>query len=189
MDNTTTTESQTVSELIQRLCEAEGSDIVLQFKEPISVPTARYDGRSYGCDTFSKTTLNATIRHAEIKDLESEFFCLAAIELNEFDQIGVGGAIAGTESNTASPEHSVFEIRASRAVDAADGISVQDVKQAIKDGRTEETLPPWAGFPTARVTVGRTTECHERFAKSDSYIQYRPPLHEVGTLIGVRIGE
>ncbi|MFD1513478.1 hypothetical protein [Halomarina rubra] len=186
--NNTADDSARAASIIQTLCFAEGRDVVFRFGEPISVPTGKYDGRSYQSDTLPKATLNATIQHARVEDPEGALMCFAEVGLDELDRVGINLSVVYTEPVGESPDYSMVEVWASREwVDEAPELSNEEMEQAIEEGRQEEVLPPWDGLPTVVVNVERTQECHERSYNSNFHIQYSSPTHEIGELIDVRI--
>lgn len=183
-----TEESLRTASLVRTLCNAEGRDVVLRFGDAISVPTAKYDGHSYQSDTLPKATLNATIQHAAVEQIEGVLMCSAAIEMAELERVGIDPAVVYTEPMEDRPERCIVDIRASRKwVDEEPEMSKEEIEQAIDEGRAEEVLPPWDGLPTVVVDVERTEECLRRSYESDFYVQYSPPTHDIGTLIDVRI--
>ena len=187
MSSTAEDSSRTAS-IIRTLCEAEGRDVVLRFDGPIGVPTGKYNGRSYQHDTLPKATLHATIQHAEVEHLDGVLMCLAGIELEELERVGIDSSVVYTEPIEGPPEHCVVDIRASREWwDQEPELPMEEVERAIEEGREEEVLPPWDGLPTVVVDVERTEECLKRSYESDFHVQYDPPTHEMGTLIDVRI--
>ncbi len=187
MSSTAGDSSRTAS-IVRTLCEAEGRDVVLRFDGPVSVPTAKYDGRSYQSDTLPKATLNATIQYAEIEELEGVLMCFAGIEMEELDRVGIDSSVVYTEPIEDPPEHCMVDINASRRWwDEEAEVPMEEAKQAIEEGRAEEVLPPWDGLPTVTVNVERTEKCLDRSYNSDFHIQYDSPTHEMGTLIDVRI--
>ena len=174
--------------IVRILCNAEKRDVVLRFDGAISSPTEKYNGRSYQSDTLPKATLNATIQHASVEDDGMTLMCFAGIEMGELDRVGIDPSVVYTEPIEGPPERCMVDINASRKWwDAEPEIPMEEVEQAIEEGREEEVLPPWDGLPTVTVNVERTEECHKRSYESDFHIQYSSPTHEMGTLIDVRV--
>lgn len=184
----TAADSSRIASIVRTLCNAEGEDVVLRFGEPISVPTGKYDGRSYQSDTLPKGTLKATIQRASVEDARETLICFAEIGMAELDRVGIDASVVSTEPMDGPPERCMVDINATREWwnDAYD-ISREEAEQAIEEGREEEVLPPWDELPTVTVDVERTEECLRRSYESDFHIQYSPPTHEMGTLIDVRI--
>lgn len=180
-------DSSRTASLVRTLSNAEGRDVTFRFKEPISAPTEKYDGRSYQSDTLPKATLNATIQCAEVEHLEGVLMCFARVDMDELDRTGIDPSVVYTEPIDGDPEHGVVEVRASRKWVGEPEISREEAKRAVEEGREEEVLPSWNGLPTAVVDVERTEECLKRSYKSNFHIQYDSPSHEMGELIDVRI--
>lgn len=186
MRNTDESSMRTAS-IVQTLCKAEGRDVTFRFKEPISVPTEKYDGRSYQSDTLPKATLHATIQRAEVEHLEGVLMCFATVAMDELDRTGIDPSVVCTEPIDGPPEHGVVEVRASREWIEDSTLSMEEAERAVEEGREEEVLPPWDGLPTVVVDVERTDECIRRSYNSDFHIQYDPPTHEMGAVIDVRV--
>ncbi|WP_255191932.1 hypothetical protein [Natronobeatus ordinarius] len=178
--------SRTAS-IIQTICDAEGLDVTFRFKGPISVPTEKYDGRSYQSDTLPKATINATIQRAEVEHLEGLLMCHAAIKMDELERTGINPSVVYTEPLDGNPERCVVGVRASREWIEESDITMEEAERAIEEGRQEEVLPPWDGRPTVVVDVERTEEGLKRSYNSNFHIQYDPPTHEIGELIDVRV--
>ena len=186
--SSTTENSPRTASIVRTLCAAEERDVVLRFEGPISTPTEKYNGRSYQSDTLPKATLNATVQHASVEDEGMTLMCFAEIEMEELDRVGIDHSVVYTEPLEGPPERCMVDINASRVWwDEESETSMDEVEQAIKEGREEEMLPPWDGLPTVTVNVERTEECHKRSYESDFHIQYSSPTHEMGTLIDVRV--
>ncbi len=187
--NNTTNDSDRTASIVQTLCEAERGDVVLRFDGPMSAPMSKYNGSSYQKDTLPKATLNATIWRASVEDEGQTLMCFAKIGMDELDRVGIDPAVVYTEPVDEQPEYCVVDINASRKwwLEEYDELTREEAEQAIKDGRTEEVLPPWDGPVTVTVNVERTEECLKKSYNSGFYIQYDPPTHEIGNLIDVRI--
>ncbi|KYH24396.1 hypothetical protein HAPAU_33790 [Halalkalicoccus paucihalophilus] len=186
--SSTAENSSRTSSIVRTLSNAEGRDVVLRFDDTISVPTEKYDGRSYQSDTLPKATLNVTIQHASIEDEGMYLMCFGGVKMEELDRVGIDSSVVYTEPIEGPPERCIVDINASREWwDEETEISMQEVERAIEEGREEEVLPLWDGLPTVTVNVERTEECHKRTYESNFHIQYSSPTHEIGTLIDVRI--
>jgi len=186
MSSTTEDSTQTAS-IVQTLCDSEECDVVLRFDDAISVPTGKYNGRSYQTDTLPNATLNATIQHASVDDEGMSLLCFARLEMEELDRLGIDPSVVETESMEGPPERCVVDINAPRVWDREPDTPVEEIKQAVEEGREKEVLPPWDGLPTATVQVARTEDCHKRSYESGYHTQYRPPTHKMGTLVDVRV--
>jgi len=186
--NSTTSDSSRTASIVRTLCDAEGRDVVLRFEDEISFPTGKYNGWSYQSGTVSKATLNATIQHASIEDGGLNLMCFVSVEMEELNRVGIDSSGVCTETTEGAVERCMLDIYASRMPwDQEPEIPMDEVEQAIEQGRGEEVLPPWDGFPTVTVEVGRTKECHKRAYESVFHTQFSPPTHKIGTLIDVRV--
>ncbi len=181
-------DSSRTASIVRTLCEADRRDVVFRFDGPISVPTGKYDGRSYHTDSLPKATLNVTIEHASIEDTGMTLMCFAEVDREEVDRVGIDASVVYTEPVDDPPERCMVDVHASRDwSDEASDVSMEEAERAIEDGRVEEALPSWDGLPTVTVDVERTDECLKRSYESDFHVQYSSPTHEMGTLIDVRI--
>lgn len=181
-------DSSRTASIVRTLCEADGRDVVFRFDGPISVPTAKYDGRSYHTDSLPKATLSATIEHASIEDMGMTLMCFAGIDREELNRVGIDTSVVYTEPVDDPPERCIVDVHASRDwSDEASDISMEEAERAIEEGRAEEVLPSWDELPIVTVDVERTDECLKHSYESDFHVQYSPPTHEMGTLIDVRI--
>lgn len=186
MSGTGENSSRTAS-LVQILCNSEARDVTFRFQEPISVPTEKYDGRSYQRDTLPKATLNATIEHARIEDCGEVLMCFASVDLSELDRLGIDPSVVYTEPIDGVPERCMVDVWASRDFSDEPDITPAEAEQAIEEGQEEEVLPPWDGLPTVVVNVERTEECLKRSYNSNFHVQYGSPTHEMGELIDIRV--
>jgi hypothetical protein len=132
--------------------------------------------------------LKAKINKTAIEDKGFTLMCFAEIKMEELDCEESNSSTDYGEITEGQPQEWKVSIDASREYfDEEDKIPIEEIEQAIEEGREDEILPPWIGPLTVEGYVERTKECAIRYAKSDSMLQYAAPPHEIGTLIDVRI--
>lgn len=176
------------SQIVTRLCESEGKDVVLRFDGPMSSPASKYNGYSRRTEMLSKATINATIWRASIEDEGQTLICFAKIDMEELDRIGIDESVVYTETDEES-KYCVVDINATRKwwLNEYEDLTREKAKEAIEKGKEKEVLPPWDGLPNVTVKIERTEECIEKSYKSGMHIQYSSPNHEIGELIDVRV--
>lgn len=181
-------ESERINSIVNKLCKAEGQDVVLRFGEPICAPASKYDGVSYETETLPKATLHTTISRASVEDSGETLMCLGEVYADEMERVGIDSSAIWTEGDNS--EFCVVDVITERQwwLDEYDDLTREEAKEAINQNREEEMLPPWDELPTVTVDVERTTDCMKRDLDSTGYtMQYSSPVHELGTLIDVRI--
>ena len=181
--------SEQVASIVERLCNAEGEEVVLRFTEALKVPTSKYDGVRYQKETSPKATLRGTIKMAIVEDEGETLICNGYVTQDEMERVGINPAAASTEDVDGKEDVCYFEIHAERKwwLDEYEDVTREEAEQAIEEGREDEVLPPWDEELTVTTEVERTSECKMMAYKSESYIRYKPPQVNIGELIDIRV--
>ena len=183
-------DSEQVASIVERLCDAEGEEVVLRFTEALQVPTSKYDGRRYQTETVGKATLHANITRASVEDLGETLICEAYVPKDEMERIGIDPSVVWTRDTEESDDVCRLDIRGTRKwwlEDEYEELSIEQARQAIEEGREDEILPPWDESLSVCVKVERTSECMQKSYESDFHLQYDSPETDIGELMDMRV--
>ena len=183
-------DSEQVASMVERLCDAEGEEVVLRFTEALKIPTSKYDGRRYQTETVGKATLHANITRASVEDLGETLMCDAYVPKDEMERIGIDPSVVWTRDVEENDDVCRLDIRGTRKwwLDGEyEELSIEEARQAIEDGREDEILPPWDESLSVCMKVERTSECKEMSYDSDFHIQYDSPETDIGELMDIRV--